>query len=133
MTDIAATLAGIKTVLTSNMDGVMVYDIARKTPVAPCIVCEFAGMASDSLGTSTLTTRIDLVALAGMADLATAQAQLFGYADLDSDTSIHAALKTDRTLNGTVSSCRIVEVGGLEEIQAGENVYLGLRFQLECL
>jgi len=69
--------------------------------------------------------------LVGRADDRAAQNRLDSF--VAGDSSVKAAIESDRTLGGSADTCRVTSMRNYQQVSIGETVFLGVEFEVEVV
>lgn len=129
--------AGIKTVLEAQIVGLRVYDFVPDKPEPPCVIIAppFPGDFADfdvTFGGGVQWT-LAVKVLVSRATDRSAQEALDPYLGAAGASSIRAALRTDRTLDGSCDTSRIVGARGYGSYVFGDVAYLGAELVVDII
>jgi hypothetical protein len=136
MSNFGDMVAGLQTVLQTNVTGLQVYDYpAHIVNVFPAAV--ILPMPLDyeiAFGGNTFTTQLRVVVLVASADDGTGFRLLYDYIDpTDSAHSIRRAVRADRTLNGKADDADVIAAENIGQRELWGGFYYGFDAIVEVI
>lgn len=111
--------SGIKTNITSNLSGLEVFDRWRGNVTPPCVVMDYPRPV-EQLGVGAWRWDVRVQLQIRLSDVEQADRTIAPYVDTSGSDSMIAAIHSDKTLGGTVSSVRVVGVSDIGPADHGE-------------
>lgn len=134
MADIAAIRDGLSSLI-DDISGLEVYDTWPGTIVTPCAIVQPSEnpiVFDETMGRGLDGFELDAIVLVGRVIDKAGQDKLDGYMAGSGVLSIKAKVDADRTLNGSVSTSRVIGVRDYGTFEWGDVSYFGCRFTIQA-
>ena len=116
-----------------TISGLRCYAYVPDSISVPAAIIGMGAVQYDETLAGSMTASFVVTVAVGRSDMRSSQTKINDYVQATGATSIKAAVESDPTLNGTVSSVTVMSATPPSEFTMGETSYLSVQFEIEAI